>query len=66
MEQQKKRRESGKLPAKKKLLFYEGALIVSSLGAFIAKSPLQNYKNNLANTITMGEKREENQKKQKA
>ena len=39
---------------------------MSSLGAFIAKPPLQNYKNNIANTITMGAKREENQKRQKA
>ena len=39
---------------------------VSSLGAFIAKTPLQNYKNNIANTITMGAKREENHKSQKA
>ena len=38
---------------------------MSSLEAFIAKPPLQNYKNNIANTITMGEKREENQKRQK-
>ena len=38
---------------------------MSSLGACIAKPPLQNYKNNIANTITMGEKREENQKRQK-
>ena len=39
---------------------------MSSLGAFIAKPPLQNLKNNIANTITMREKREENQKRQRA
>ena len=39
---------------------------MSSLGDFIAKLPLQNYKNNIANTITMGAKGEENQRRQKA
>ena len=39
---------------------------MSSLGDFISKPPLQNYKNNIANTITMGAKGEENQKRQKA
>ena len=34
--------------------------------AFIAKTPLQNYKNNIENNITMEVKREENQKSQKA
>ena len=32
---------------------------------FYSQTPLQNYKNNIANTITMGEKKEENQKSQK-
>ena len=40
-------------------------LTVSSLRAFIAKPPLQNYKNNIANTIKMGAEKEENQKRQK-
>ena len=39
---------------------------MSSLGNFIVKPPLQNYKNNIAKSITIGAKREENHKSQKA
>ena len=39
---------------------------MSGLGDFVVKAPLQNYKNNIAKPITMGAKKEENQKRQKA
>ena len=38
---------------------------MSGLGDFVVKAPLQNYKNNIAKPITMGAKKEENQKRQK-
>ena len=41
----------------KKLLFHSACL-----GAFYSQTPFTNYQNNVANTITMGEKKEENQK----
>ena len=35
---------------------------MSSLGDFYSQTPFTNYQNNIANTITVGAKKEENQK----
>ena len=51
----------------KKTFINEGdVLTVSSLGAFIAKPLYKITKNNITNSITMGAKKKENQKGQKA
>ena len=47
----------------KKTLLIKHPLTVSGLGDFVDKAPLQNYKNNFAKPITMGAKKEENQKR---
>ena len=39
---------------------------MSGLGDFLVKAPFQNYKNNIAKSITIGAKKEENHKSQKA
>ena len=54
---------SGKTPA---IIFINGEDLNSAcLGGFYSPTPFTNYQNNIVNTITMGAKKEENQKVKK-
>ena len=46
----------------KKNFINEGEFNSTCLGGFYSQTPFTNYQNNIANTITMGAKKEENQK----
>ena len=61
-------KNAGELKAfpQKNLYLFRPPLPMSGLGDFVVKAPLQNYKNNIVKPITIGAKKEENQKRQKA
>ena len=65
-EKEKRKRAESFSQKKKKTFLISEPLTVSSLGNFIVKPPLKNYKNNIEKSITIGAKREENHKSQKA
>ena len=61
------RRETGKeweevKASCKKCFINEGDINNAFRGGFYSQTPFTNYQNNIANTITMGAKKEENQK----
>ena len=63
-ENEAEEKEAGELKAsrQKEIFIHEGDINSAYLGDFYSQTPFKNYQNNIANTITMGAKKEENQK----
>ena len=61
MKKLEKEREELKA-SRPKVFINQGDINSACLGGYYSQTPFTNYQNNIANTITMGAKKEENQK----